>query len=161
MAEAQNTYTAFVDPRFTFKQRQQIGRDIIKFIVKRAGNNKGIAGVRFHNYSKSYADSAEFKAAGKSKNNPNIKLRGDMLNQLKILDASLAGRVVVGFTSGTKSNDKSVWMREKGFNFLGLSSDELTFILASYAVPTVSDRDLIQQIIAVRQPEEDEEDIDN
>jgi hypothetical protein len=157
MAESQNTYTAFIDPRYTFAQRRQIGEAIVGFIKKRAGNKKGIGGARFKNYEKSYADSKEFKLAGKTRNNPNLKLFGQMLDNLKVLDVSLAGRVVVGFDANTRSNDKSVWVEDKGFRFVGLSKDELTFITARFTIPTVTDQDIIQQIIAVRQPEVDED----
>jgi len=154
MAESKNTYTAFIDPRLSFAQRKQIGDDIINFIRKRSARKKGVGGQRFKSYEKSYAATPEFKAAGKSINNPNVNLHGTMLDDLKVLDASLAGRVVIGFTNG-RSNDKSVWIREKGFHFLGLSAAELTFITVKYQPKGSTENDLIQQIIAVRAEEEE------
>ena len=73
--------------------KQAIGQAIIDKIVNRskAGNGMsfGKSGigrkVKLKSpYSKSYADSLEFKAAGKSKNKVNMSLTGDMLGLIDI-----------------------------------------------------------------------------
>lgn len=142
MAREPNTYTAFISPSYTFDQRRAIGEAIIEFIVDRTKSGKGIGGQRFGGpdgdgkYAKSYKDSAEFEIAGKS-SRINLTLTGDMLDSLVVKDASLAGRVVIGFDDQS-SNDKSVYMREKNYDFLGLSNRELNTILASFPTNDIS-----------------------
>jgi hypothetical protein len=65
----------------------QIGKDIAEFIRKRADANKGIGGKALRSpYSKSYAESTEFKAHGKSPQNVNMRLTGEMLEAINVLD---------------------------------------------------------------------------
>jgi len=143
MSEPQNTYTAYINPLYSSAVRRQIGVAIVNFIVNRANNKSGTRG-RFKNYSKTYAKHPEFKAAGKSIDQPNVLLHGTMLHDLRVLDIGLSGRVIVGFKSGTKSNDKSVWMREKGYDFMGLSNNELNQVLSGF--PLLSSNEIIAQI---------------
>lgn len=143
MAEAPNTHTVFIDPGFNAAQRRQIGEAIIAFIKRRTKAGQGPGGQALRGtdgntrYSKSYVSSAEFKSAGKSKSGINLTLTGDMLDSIEILDISLAGRVVIGFDD-QDSNDKSVWMREKGYNFLAITDEEKTLILQDFERPTSS-----------------------
>jgi hypothetical protein len=63
-----------------------IGGAIVDYIVKRAGDNKGIGGKALPApYSEEYASSPEFKQFGKSKNKVNMRLTGDMLNAVDVL----------------------------------------------------------------------------
>lgn len=156
MAEPQNTLTVFVSPEFDFATRRKIGERIIDFIRRRSKNNKGVGGRRFKNYEQTYAATKEFKQAGKSINNPNITLFGSMLADLQILDISLPGRVVVGFKSGTRSNDKSVWMREKGYDFLGLSGTEQVAVLSGFIPPSLSQNEILRQVAAQNDLDEEE-----
>ena len=146
MPEPANTYTAFIDPAFDAQQRQQIGRAIVAHIKERTRRGEGIGGRSFtgpdgnNRYSESYVSSAEFNAAGKSRSgNVNLTLTGDMLDSLEVIDVTLAGRIVIGFEdvgADGGENDKSVWMREKGYNFLGLSDEELNNIVSQFDSPS-------------------------
>lgn len=135
-----NTYTAFVDPSYSFEDRMRIGRLIIDYIKSRTKAGRGVGNVRFlgpdgdGKYSDAYAQTVEFKIAGKTKGRVNLTLSGDMLDSLKVVDAGLAGRVVIGL-SGEDADQKATWMREKGYHFLGLSDDELNGILSGYRPP--------------------------
>lgn len=145
-----NTYTAYIPASYHFGDRVRIGNAIIKHIQKRSAAKKGIGGRRFKNYEDNYVKTVEFGSHNKSKTAPNVTLTGKMLSDMVIVDASLAGRVVVGFRN-TLSSEKSVWMREKGYDFLGLSNSELIGILAGFTPPDqqqVIDTDLAEQLIA-------------
>lgn len=141
MAEAPNTYTAFIDPSFDANDRRRIGAEIISFIKARTKKGQGIGGVALRGndgdtkYSQSYIDSADFSIAGKSRTKINLTLTGDMLDSMEVIDITLAGRIVIGF-SDEGANDKSVWMREKGYNFLGLTSEELGRIMSNFNSPS-------------------------
>lgn len=74
--------------------KELIGQKIIDRIVERCNNNEGInldpdtdrgRKVKLKSpYSDEYEESLEFKAAGKSKNDVNMQLTGDMLGLLDI-----------------------------------------------------------------------------
>lgn len=77
--------------------KQAIGQKIIDRIVTRTESGRGIAfndsgkatNLKLRSpYSKEYADSTEFKAAGKSRGDVNMTLTGDMLGLLDIIDVT-------------------------------------------------------------------------
>lgn len=124
-----NTYTAYIAASYSFNDRLKIGNAIVSHIQTRSKGGRGVGGRRLKNYEDGYVKTIEFKAAGKSKRDPNLTLTGKMLSDLVVLDASRIGRVTVGFRN-ERSNDKSEWMREKGYDFMGLSNSELQKILS-------------------------------
>lgn len=141
-----NTYTAFINPKHDVTIRRAIAGEIISYIKKRTSEGKGIGGAPFNGpdgnnrYSKTYQEHQDFDIAGKTgQKTVNLRLTGDMMDSLEVLDVSLAGRIVVGYKDGFES-DKSVWMREKGYDFLGLSEEELKNIVSKFDkdVPTSS-----------------------
>lgn len=136
--------------------RLKVGRLIIDRILERTAKNTSVDGTRFPNYSDTYAKSLDFKIAGKSKNDPNLTLTGDMLESLKILEQG-AGFVTIGYEEGTPENDKAVWA-ERSDNgparkFMGVQDTELEQILAQVALerPTtlrgLADQENIQKNI--------------
>lgn len=162
MAEPQNTYTAFILPSYSLRERRAIGNAIVNYIRQRTSDKKGVGRTRLKNYEENYANHVDFKAAGKRRTNPNMKLTGEMMSDLRVLDISLPGRVVIGFKANSKSNDKSVWNREWGYDWLGLSNAELSSIMANFP-PPATQQEIIQQLVAQRQIEqiEEEENGDN
>jgi hypothetical protein len=140
MAERPNIYTAFVDPKYTKAERNRIGLEIVNFIVERTKQGKGIGGKSLGNkYSKSYISSPEFEIAGKSPKQVNLTLSGDMLDSVEVLDTDIIGRIRIGFVQ-TQENDKSIWLEEKGYDFLGLTDKELRGILTKFGPPTNEDK---------------------
>lgn len=132
------TYTAFISPNFDFSTRQEIGREIIRYIQDRTKDGLGIGNVPFsgpdgdNKYSKNYTRHIDFKTGGKSgERTVNLTLTGDMLDSIEIIDASIPGRVEIGFEDGFE-NDKAKWMREKGYDFLGLTDAELSSIVGQF-----------------------------
>jgi hypothetical protein len=147
-----NTYTAFIDDNYTEAQRREIGLLIINYIQDRTRQGLGIGKLPFRNsrgqkrYSENYVESKEFEVAGKSPNQINLSFTGDMLDSLEILDASKTGEVKIGFSSDTES-DKSVFLEEKGYKFLGLTNSELSEILDGYDRPAERNLDISPVLI--------------
>lgn len=75
-----------------------VGQAIIDHIVSRTQDGKAIGGTRElkRPYSKEYVESVEFKAAGKSKNEVNMTLNGDMLGLLTQTDET-ANTITIGW----------------------------------------------------------------
>lgn len=136
-----NTYTAYVNPRYTRNERELIGREIVNFIVARTKAGKGPGGNKFRSangstsYTKSYREDTDFKTAGKKPSPINLTLTGDMLDSLDVLDIEFPGRIVIGYVEGFE-NDKAGYMKDKGFDFLRLSQEELNTILSNFGQPS-------------------------
>lgn len=133
MSEPQKKKRIQLPPDFDSTDRVQAAQLIIDTIVTRTMNNIDSNGKRFKNYSESYANSLEFKIAGKSKNDPNLTLSGDMLNSIQLLEQG-PGFITLGFNEGTPENDKAVWA-ERSDNgpvraFLNVQESELQTIIA-------------------------------
>ena len=132
------TYTAFFNPSIDFSTREDIGLEIIRYIQDRSKNGRGIGNRPFsgpngnNKYSDNYRRSAPFSNAGKTGETVvNLTLTGDTLDSIEILDASIAGRIVIGYNEGFE-NDKARYMKEKGYEFLGLTAPELNSIVSRF-----------------------------
>lgn len=76
--------------------KEAIGQALIDKMVDRTQSGKSVTGKNLKSpYSKQYADTLEFKAAGKSKGNVNMTLTGDMLRSIDILDVG-ANTITIG-----------------------------------------------------------------
>ena len=82
--------------------RQGVGQAIIDRIRSRTDDNIDRKSKRFKSYSKAYASTLEFKAAGKSVGNPNLRLTGDMLG---LMDVVSTGRstITIGWDEGDEN----------------------------------------------------------
>jgi hypothetical protein len=138
-----NTFTFFIDPAYDFDERKAIGNAAVEFIVSRSRSGKGIGGVSFGKYSKNYQRTRDFEIAKSGESKVNLTLTGDMLDTLSVLDATVAGRIVIGYTDGPES-DRSVWMEEKGYSFLGLEEDEINTILSNFEEPSASLNEIVR-----------------
>lgn len=87
-------------------QRIELADLVIEHIFDRTQRGLDKDGKRFPGYSKEYVASLDFKVAGKSRGDVNLKLSGDMLAAIKLLNHS-NGRISVGFDAGTVENDKA------------------------------------------------------
>ena len=147
---------AFISPNFDFDTRRAIGQSLIDYIRRRAkagrgANNQPMGGPDGDNrYSPNYTKTPEFKAAGKSKGRVNMTLTGDLLDDLVILDASVAGRIEIG-PEQTENKNKATWLREKGYDFLTLTQDEVNTVVRRFdksQVPSVNiSQSLAQSIL--------------
>ncbi len=122
--------------------REAIAAEIISFIRKRTIKNKDKDGEKFPAYSKSYTNSVNFKAAGKSKGDINLTLSGDMLASMELLE-NKKSKVSIGFEEGSLENAKADGnirgtygqkspIKGKARDFLGISDEELAKIIAKY-----------------------------
>lgn len=68
---------------------REIGQEVLDYMIKRVDDNKGLGNepLRPAKYSKTYSESLDFKAAGKSKGDVNMKLSGDMLGTIDFEDS--------------------------------------------------------------------------
>lgn len=82
--------------------RQAVGQAVIDLIRERTADKKSWDGKTFRSYSDAYADSLEFKAYGKSKNEPNLKQTGGMLNFMDIIDED-QDSITIGWSDGDEA----------------------------------------------------------
>jgi|LakMenE01Jun11ns_1017448.scaffolds.fasta_scaffold9959057_17 hypothetical protein len=115
---------------------RKIAQGIIDYMVDRAKDGKGIGRKDLKSpYSKAYAESLAFKAAGKSRNNVNMTLSGDMLRSIDILEEDGAS-VVIGIDDPTDA--PKAYGHQTGFEghptipqgkyrrqFFGVTTDEV------------------------------------
>lgn len=82
-------------------ERKAIGEEILRFIRNRTNKGLDKNNNKFPKYSKSYTKSLDFKIAGKSAGNVNLKLSGDMMADLQVLNTK-KGEVTIGFRKSDK-----------------------------------------------------------
>ena len=113
--------------------REEIAVRILDYIKERTLDGVGIKNGRrfnFPKYSEAYIKSAAFKEAGKSASEVNLKLSGEMLDEMRII--SLRGnQILIGFQNGTLSNNKADG-NSKIRPFLGINKSELQEILREF-----------------------------
>lgn len=74
----------------------KIGQKIIDYMEERVDEGKGYDREKLKSpYSTSYSESLEFKAAGKSRNDVNMKLSGDMMASIDILKTD-GSKITIG-----------------------------------------------------------------
>ena len=130
-------FTVFVNPNLSVVDRRRIGNAVVQYIKERTRQGLGIGRRPFTNskgqtrYSQGYIDTDEFDIAGKSPDRINLTLTGDMLDSIVVKDISLDGRIVIGL-EGEDSVQKAEWLREKNYNFFGLSTEEQAEIVGRF-----------------------------
>jgi hypothetical protein len=124
-----------VDFRGSRSLREAIGGAIIEKIRARSSQGLGVGGVKLKSpYSKSYSKSLDFKAAGKSKNNVNMQLTGDMLGLLDIKKQS-GNEITIGWKDS--SQNPKAYNHQTGDTvprrpFFGVSQSDLKEIKKSF-----------------------------
>lgn len=138
--------------------RQVVGQVILDKIKDRTASGDGMkfnsrgAGTKVQlkkPYSKSYAKSLPFRAAGKSKNTVNMRLTGDMM-ELMDVTKSRGNTIEIGWSSGD-NQDAKVFNHVKGDTvpsrpFFGISKQELKEIKSQIKVE-------IKEALKVREDE--------
>lgn len=116
----------------------KVGNEIIDYIVKRSADNKGIGGKALRSpYSKEYTKTTEFKLHGKSPKDVNMRLTGDMIKAISILDKQ-DSLITVGIEDENapkahghmtgKNGEVPAMKRE----FFGLTKKELSEVLSKF-----------------------------
>lgn len=125
---------------FDTEDSQELADEILSYILDRTKKGEGMDGKKFAGYSNSYANSFDFKVAGKSKNKVNLTLSSEMLDSLEVLSAS-SKKIVIGFEKGNEEINgraegnilgtygQSSPIAGKARNFLELSSKEVANII--------------------------------
>lgn len=116
-------------------EREAIAFEILKYIRERTAEGKDKNGNKFPGYSKTYIKSLEFKIAGKSKGDVNLRLSGDMMAAMDLIKSE-PGKVVIGYRPGdpeagrAEGNIRGTYGQSSGStkkkrDFLGISPDVL------------------------------------
>lgn len=85
-----------VDPTLEPEERELLAFEIIDHIINRSEKGLDKNGKPFPSYSKSYIESDEFKAFGKSPSKVNATLSGEMLNAMDLLSHKV-GQIRIGY----------------------------------------------------------------
>ena len=129
MAEPSQSVIINIPTGYSASQRNQIGKEIVRFIQSRTRKGLNIQNKPFKAYSQSYKDDLDFSNAGKS-NTVNLTLTGEMLNTLTVLSTGL-DFITVGFDD-TDGNDKASFNRQNGRQFVGITPKDLNSILSAF-----------------------------
>jgi len=127
--------------------KESIGQGVIDRIRDRTADNIDRRGQAFKEYSQQYTESLEFIAAGKAQGDPNLRLSGDMLNLMDIIETR--GDVIkIGWRSGDEAakahghitgSDPGPKVQR---DFFGLPDDDYREIAQSFTVAAVAELDV-------------------
>ena len=139
----QQKFTVEIPDRFDAQEREEIAEEIINFILDRTEQGIDVRGRPFPEYSEKYVESLDFKNAGKSANQVNLKLSGDMLAALQLLEHD-DGTITIGYEEGDDEMNGKVEGNVLGTygqpdpipgkkrNFLGITKKDLSAIIRAY-----------------------------
>lgn len=115
--------------------KEAIAQDIIDLIVERTESGKSVTGGNLKKpYSKQYQESLEFEVFGKEANEVNMKLTGNMLGTLDVLENS-GSKIKIGWNDGTesaKAYNHNVGDTVPKRPFFGINQTELNQIKKKY-----------------------------
>lgn len=120
--------------------RRLIGEALIEKIISRAESGKGVntssgREVKLKSpYSKEYADSLEFKAYGKKKDDVNMKLTGSMLASIDVInDNSKKIKIGIGNEDAPKAYNHQTGDTVPKRPFFGVTKGDIKEILSEFA----------------------------
>lgn len=153
MAEPQQKVRLTVPDNFNESDRIQLGELVIEHILERTSQGLDKDNKSFTPYSKSYSGSRDFKTAGKSKSTVDLKLSGDMLASMSLLDHG-TGYITVGYESGTEANDKADWAAASdngpSRQFVGITDKSLELLVKQIAITKEDENERVSRKLAVR-----------
>lgn len=135
-----------ISSRYTPEEREAIAVDIIRYVRERTLNGKGPGNKAWSGaagkYSKEYMSSLNFRIGRKDKGKVNMKLSGDMLEAITLLNQR-KGKIVYGLDEGDDNAGKaegnirgtygnSSPIAGKARPFLDITEKELKQILSKY-----------------------------
>lgn len=143
-------FTVELPKGYTPAEREVIAEEIIDYIRERTQKGLNKTNRDMPGYSPEYVKSLDFKIAGKSKDDVNLTLSGDMLGALTLLsDAN--GKLLIGFENGTAENAKAdgnirgTYGKPKPVgprrDFLGITKADLMKILDEHPLDDQSSED--------------------
>ena len=133
----------------TASDRQEVGQAIIRKIKLRTLEGVDLDGKPFANYSKRYTESKDFKLAGKSSSEVDLRFTHEMMDSLEVLSVD-GGSVTIGFTNEA-AGKKAEWAEASdngpSRKFMGVTDKELSSILSQHAAPTQATRGLAEEVL--------------
>jgi phage gpG-like protein len=119
-----------VDVSKNKKVLSKIGQKILDKIRERTEENLSRFGRPFRGYSDTYKESLDFKAAGKSEGDVNLKLTGDMMGLMTVIDEG-KNSVTIGWNDSEDAAkahghiDGLFGKKSLRRDFFGLRNDEI------------------------------------
>jgi hypothetical protein len=148
MAERQQSFIVSIPTSYDSDTREQIGEEIVQFIVNRTQEGLDRFNKPFPKYSPDYVKTFDFQVAGKKQSEPNLELSGDMLASLRVLSTA-PGAIRIGWPEGSAENDKAAWVRRKergGRDIMGIMPKDLNNILENYPEPSTENTGLFTSL---------------
>lgn len=148
----QQKFSVKVSKKLDRDQKLAMGLEIIDAILERTEKGLDKNNNPFPGYSDKYIESLDFSLAGKSPRKVNLKLSGEMLGAIEVLDVDKDGEIVIGIPRDDKFNNEKAEgnilgsyggkpNKSKARDFMGISRDDLNAIKENYKVTTRADRD--------------------
>ena len=138
MSEPRQTFKVNVPIHWDSQLRRAFAKEVVRVIRERTEQGIDKDGRKFKGYSDTYANSKDFKIAGKNKANVNLRLTSEMMNTLDVV-SDTTGVVHIGYNPGTDENDKAAWAAasDNGVSrkFLGISDAEAKRLIEKFDTP--------------------------
>jgi hypothetical protein len=141
MATEWQRFTVDVPRGLSDADREVLADDIIEFIRDRTQKGLSWRNRDLPGYSDSYANSLNFRIAGKSKDKVDLTQSGDMLGALTLLDTE-DGKITIGFEKDSQENAiadgniRGTYGHAKPIgpkrDFLGITKKDLSRILDNF-----------------------------
>lgn len=113
--------------------RQSVGQYVIDLIRERTDSNKFLSPAK-KTYSDDYVESLEFEVSGKSRGDVNLKLTGDMLRRMNIIEES-GNSIRIGWETSeerAKATNHNFGVTVPRREFLGLTTKEVEKVRSRY-----------------------------
>jgi len=135
-----------ISKKYSKEERKAIAFDIIAYIQERTKKGKGKDNVKWHppadKYTKEYRNSIDFKNAKGRQTKVNLKLSGDMLDSVDLLEDT-DGQIVIGISESDEDHGKAegnirgsygkpTGSKKKARDFLAISKSEVNKILSNF-----------------------------
>lgn len=156
MANKWTQFDVLIPKKLDKRDRELIAQDIIDFVVNRTLESKDKNNQTFaKGYSLAYSKSLQGQIAGKKKgDSPNLKLTGEMLNSLELVENN-KGKLTIGYGAGASAEllgrvegnvrgtyGKKTPNKNLARDFLGITDQDKNRIIKDYIERKKSESDL-------------------
>lgn len=142
MSAKHQKFVLRIPPTYDDRERLAIGQAAIEHIQDRTEKGVDKNGKPFPKYTTEYKNSVAFRVAGKSAGSIDLRLSGDMMTALEVLETA-PGRITIGYRNGSEENAKAdgnirgtygqdTPNAKKARDFLGLTDAERERILNEF-----------------------------
>ena len=146
-------FTVKLDNRYNESERSAIAQEIIDYIKTQTAKGKSpITGKSFNKYSSAYKNSLDFKNAKGSSSKVNLRLSGDMIASIGVLE-NKDGSLIIGYDESDSEAEKAEGNQIGSYGnshgskklakpFIGIKKDALEFIKNKYPLNDEAKRTL-------------------